>query len=135
LKNGVLIGVVVGVLFSFISIITGLNVIALPSVPQSISAFSVGIIVIVVAPIVEELFFRWFLIGQQHFPFYFAAALFTGFHYFAYSLIGGVGAFFSSFIFAIVMYFLMNRFGILASVFAHATVNAYILYGSRLLIG
>ena len=137
-----IIGLFVGGAFYLINnfgSVTGLAIIiGIPSVPLALPEAGKFLIICVVAPIAEELFFRSHLLGlfktailkDSNFSFHIAnfiqAGCFMSFHYYAYgsSLLSMGGAFASAFIFGTLMgYLMLKTKSVLPGIVVHGMVN------------
>lgn len=149
----ILIGIAAGVVFMILkSIAPGIGAIGIPSVPQAIAG-NIGrfLIIVVVASIAEEFFFREFVLdffddklkGFGLDPSYFIAALissvaFALFHFSAYSssLSAAGGSFISAAIagmcFAYIRKFTNSNIG---NIMTHATINFLIIAPTLVVIG
>ncbi len=133
-KNDTIVGVILGAVFIFL-VKSGTFAIGIPQL--SLETTALFLIVVVTAPILEEMFFRFFalnfLMKKLKFNFWFAnavqASLFALFHALVYgSFLAMSSLFISAGLFALVFGFLTyKRNSILPSIIAHAMINFAIL--------
>lgn len=137
--RGVFLGLLFGIAFLILTKIKIFGAItlgmAVPSLPLALGAD--GIVVVLIAPIVETIFFGVFLFSalSLFFPLWVAISIrgitFASFHWFAYVLVGGssvgsvIGAFLGAFMFAIVGSLLAVYIGSEADASAHAFFNGW----------
>lgn len=147
-----LIGIGAGLLFIMISVIApGIAAIGFPVLPQAIGATGLFLIIVIAAPIFETVIFQDLILdffdsklkifGKKALPFFIAVLLasmaFSIYHLTAYG--GSLTAAKASFVSVIIagIGFSYLRFftnSILPTIIAHAIINAYLLYGSSVVI-
>lgn len=145
-------GILAGILFIIISVIApGIGAIGFPSLPQSVTAIGIFLIIIVVAPIFETSVFQDIILdffdsklkifGKGALPFFLASLLssvaFSLFHLTAYggSLQSAGGSFLSAFLVGVGFCYLRKwTKSILPVIIAHALINFWTLYSPNILI-